>query len=153
MIYSRFLLVSAAAWALSAMVAYGQEPKIPLPLKASLVLTPEFCASEIRRGTFRERFAVGEAACTTLEPALKGAFSSLTVTNALPTSGDSQLVLVPRFVDAGTVIGWYLLTIRQMDVFLEWTAKKICRARPSGLKPSTARQRTTLWLSTLGKIL
>jgi hypothetical protein len=99
-----------------------------LPLKAVLVLTPEFCATKPSKGswaTIKEKFEVGKVACTELEPALKEVFSSLTVMTALPAgeAKDAQVVLIPRFVDvaANTTIGAF--SNREMDVFLEWTIK------------------------------
>ncbi len=98
-----------------------------LPLKAVLVLTPEFCATEFKQGSFwttgRETFAVGKMACTELEPTLKPAFGSLTVAPAPPASGDAQLVLIPKFANAHATTAAFAFSNREMDVFLEWTVK------------------------------
>lgn len=98
-----------------------------LPLNAVLVLTPEFCATKFKQGsmwtTGRETFDVGKMACTDLEPALKSAFGNLTVVSAPPTSGDAQLVLVPKFTDTHATTSSFAFANREMDVFLEWTAK------------------------------
>src|SRR5271169_353274 len=73
-------------------------PETKLPLNAALVLTPEFCATKTKKGTWginQETFPVGKAACADLEPALKGVFLSLARVEEPPTSGDAQVVLVP----------------------------------------------------------
>jgi hypothetical protein len=98
----------------------------PLELKATLVLTPEFCATQTKKGSFatgKETFDVGKAACSELEPALKGVFSSLTRVAATPESGEAQVVLVPKFgdVDATKTVGAF--SNREMVVLLEWTVK------------------------------
>ena len=98
-----------------------------LPLNAVLVLTPEFCATQYKQGsiwtTGRETFAVGKMACADLEPALKPAFGTLTVVPAPPTSGDAQLVLIPKFTDTHATTSSFAFSNREMDVFLEWTVK------------------------------
>lgn len=110
----------------------AQSPPAPaaeakLPLNAVLVLTPEFCATEFKQGsiltTGRETFAVGKIACTDLEPALKPAFASLTVAPASPTSGDAQLVLIPKFADTHATTSAFAFSNREMDVFIEWAVK------------------------------
>ena len=75
-----------------------------LALRAALVLTPEFCATKKKKGDFasgKETFEIGKTACAELEPALRAIFSSLTRLEAVPSSGDAQVVLLPRFVDIG----------------------------------------------------
>ncbi len=98
-----------------------------LPLDAVLVLTPEFCQTKFKQGsiwtTGRETFAVGKMACTDLEPALKPAFKSLTVASAPPTSGNAQVVLIPKFANAHATTSTFAFANREMDVFLQWTAK------------------------------
>lgn len=98
-----------------------------LPLTAVLVLTPEFCATQFKQGsvwtTGRENFAVGKMACAELESALKPAFGNLTVAPAPPTSGDVQLILIPKFADAHATTSSFAFSNREMDVFLEWTVK------------------------------
>lgn len=93
-----------------------------LPLRAALVLTPEFCSTVIQQN--REKFKVGKAACADLEPALKGTFSSLTRVAEATSSGDVQIMLLPRFVTAGatTTLG---LSKRMMVVSLEWTVRDL----------------------------
>lgn len=79
-----------------------------LSLKATLVLTPEFCATKIKpKGSFMTKewgsFDFGKAACTELEPALKGVFHRRALSNPLwcpdlsllvPTSVKSHLSLL-----------------------------------------------------------
>ena len=98
-----------------------------LPLRAVLVLTPDFCATEFRQGsvftTGRETFKVGQMACQELGPALKPAFASLIVVAEAPASSDAQIVLIPRFANAHATTSTFAFSNREMDVFLEWTAK------------------------------
>jgi hypothetical protein len=60
----RFFLLTTAAWALATIgVTSAQQPQTtPLPYKASLALTPEFCANEITQGQqlFKSHFAAGK---------------------------------------------------------------------------------------------
>jgi len=105
-------------------VAHGQTASrdAKLPLRAALVLTPEFCSTIIKQKA--EKFEVGKAACAELEPALEGTFSSLTRVAEAPSSGDLQVLLVPRFVNAGatTKVGF---SKKIMVVLLEWTVKDL----------------------------
>jgi hypothetical protein len=96
-----------------------------LPLKAALVLTPEFCATITKDGPFttKERFEIGKAACTELEPALKAAFPNLARVEAATSSGDAQVVLLPRFVNVDATMGITAFSNREMAVLLEWTVK------------------------------
>jgi len=111
-----------------------------LPLKAALVLTPEFCATKIKpKGAALTKewgsFDVGKAACEQLEPALKEAFSSLTRVPAPPTAQEAQLVLLPRIVDVNATTAIGAFSNREMVIVLEWTAKD-----PAG---------NTVWLETV----
>ena len=126
-----------AACTLSTIALFAQQPG-PLPVKAVLLLTPEFCESQIRHGNHRlsEHFNVGKVACSALEPALKNTFLNLTVASDLSASHDFQIVLVPRFVDAGMIMDSNPQIIRQMDVLLEWTVSDSSSAH-------------TLWLETI----
>jgi hypothetical protein len=109
-----------------------------LELKAALVLTPEFCATKTKKGSFvsgKETFEIGKAACTDLEPALKTVFSSLTRVAAVPPPEEVQVVLLPRFgeVDATRTLGAF--SDREMVVLLEWTV--------------TDRSGKTVWIETV----
>jgi len=111
-----------------------------LPIKAALVLTPEFCATKIKpKGSALTKewgsFDVGKAACEQLEPALKEAFSSLTRVPAPPTAQEAQLVLLPRIVDVNATTAIGAFSNREMVIVLEWTAKD-----PAG---------NTVWLETV----
>jgi len=109
--------------------AHGQTPSpgdTKLALAAAVVLTPDFCATKTKKGDFwsgKETFPIGTAACRELEPALKGVFSSLTRVEGASTSGDAQVVLVPRFVDVGATKALGAFSNREMVVLLEWTVK------------------------------
>ena len=134
-----FALVPAFAPALRAQAPPAPSAEAKLPLKAVLVLTPEFCTTQFKQGsiwtTGREDFAVGKMACADLEPALKSVFGSLTVAPTPPTAGDAQLVLIPKFADAHATTSSFAFSNREMDVFLEWT-----------VKDATGK---TLWLQTV----
>lgn len=111
-----------------------------LPLKAALVLTPEFCATKIKpKGAALTKewgsFDVGKAACEQLEPALKDTFSSLNRVAAPPAAQEAQLVLLPRIVDVNATTAIGAFSNREMVIVLEWTAKD-----PAG---------NTVWLETV----
>lgn len=111
-----------------------------LPMKAALVLTPEFCATKIKpKGSALTKewgsFDVGKAACEQLEPALKDTFSSLIRVAAPPTAQEAQLVLLPRIVDVNATTAMGAFSNREMVIVLEWTAKD-----PAG---------NTVWLETV----
>ena len=111
-----------------------------LPIKAALVLTPEFCATKIKpKGSALTKewgtFEVGKAACEQLEPALKEAFFSLSRVAAPPAAQEAQLVLLPRIVDVNATTAMGAFSNREMVVVLEWTAKD-----PAG---------NTVWLETV----
>jgi hypothetical protein len=88
----------------------------PLPLRAALVLTPEFCATQARSLLSWKKVAIGNIACSKLETGLKGVFSSLTSVTHPSSSGEAQVVLLPRFVQTITEKG-IAVTI------LEWNVK------------------------------
>lgn len=97
-----------------------------MALRAALLVTPEFCDTKFKKGswaTIKETFEVGKIACAELEPALAQVFSSVTPVTAIPSSGDTQVVLIPRFVDVGATTTMSAFSNREMDVFLEWTVK------------------------------
>jgi hypothetical protein len=123
-LFCAVLLLSAAFVTAGAQTA--PPPDAKLALRTALVITPEFCATKITKGswaTIRETFEVGKIACAELEPALQNAFTSLNVVAKIPETGDIQIVLIPRFVDVGATIPMTAFSNREMDVFLEWTAK------------------------------
>src|SRR5437762_833198 len=101
------LLLSALIPLVALITAEGQtapHAEGKLALRAALVLTPEFCATKSKKGDFfsgKETFDIGKSACAALEPALSGAFSSVTRVDVAPSSVEAQVVLVPRFVDVG----------------------------------------------------
>lgn len=69
---------------------------VQLPLRATLVLSPEFCATKMPKGG---RVEVGKLACAEFEPSLRDVFSRLTVAVEVPKTDDAQLILIPEFVD------------------------------------------------------
>ena len=121
-----------AALLLPAMVliASGQSVSAPaqLSLTAEVVLTPEFCATKSKKGSFfsgAETFKIGEVACPEIERALKKSFSSVTRVAADPVPGASgaQVVLVPKFTDTSATKAVIPTSSRELVIFLEWTAK------------------------------
>lgn len=133
--FAASLLLFAAAD--KPMVAQDAPMSGKLPLRATLVLTPEFCATKMTRGSLTTKygFAVGKAACVEFEPALKEALASVTTASEAPKTGDVQLSLIPKFVDVGSTVGMTAFSNRELDVILQWTAKDI-----SG---------TTIWIGTV----
>jgi hypothetical protein len=123
---------------LSAVITANDQATAPaktkLALKAALVLTPEFCTNKMKDKA-GERFEIGKAACTELEPALRGVFSSLTVVTAATASGDAEAVLTPRFVAVDRTAAMTSFSNRKMIVLLEWTVKD--------------RSNKTVWLETV----
>jgi hypothetical protein len=97
-----------------------------LSLNAALVLTPEFCATKTKKGTWlvnQETFPIGKAACAEFEPALRGVFSSLTRLESDSSSGDAEVVLMPRFVDIAATQTLGAFSNRELVVLVEWTVK------------------------------
>ena len=95
-------------------------------LNAAPVLTPEFCATKTKKGTWginQETFPVGKAACAELEPALKGVFPGLTQVEAASSAGNAQVVLMPKFVDIGATQTLGAFSNRELVVLVEWTVK------------------------------
>jgi hypothetical protein len=90
-----------------------------LALRAAVVLTPEFCDTTEKSQVWGSTLEVGKAACTELEPALKDVFPSLTRVAAASSSGDAEVVLLPRFAN----IGISAKQPAELFVWLEWTLK------------------------------
>lgn len=120
----------------------GQDAKAPaaqpVPLNAALVLTPEFCATKSKKGTWginEETFPVGKVACEELAPIVKAAFTSMKRVDDATTAGNVQLVLTPKFVDIGATQKTFAFSNRELTVVMEWTARD-----PSG---------KTVWIETI----
>ena len=104
----------------------AQPASQPVSLKAALVLTPEFCATKTKKGTWginQETFPVGKTACEELEPIIKTAFTSLTRVDDPAKATDEQLVLTPKFVDVGATQKAFAFSNRELTVLIEWTAR------------------------------
>jgi hypothetical protein len=122
--FAAFPLLCAFLFLL-AMTANGQTmapPDARLGLRAALVLTPELCASKMK-DKHKQTYEIGKAACAELEPALKNAFSTLTVVPSESQSGDAQVVLLPRFVAVDRTSGVQGFSKLTMVIQLEWTVK------------------------------
>ena len=106
-----------------ALLAAEKKPTPPqkLSLTAVLVLTPEFCATETKKKS--EKFPIGKAACTELEPTLKPVFTSLTRVDDPSKAGDAQLVLEPKFADVAATQAAIAFSNRELDVQVEWTVR------------------------------
>jgi hypothetical protein len=116
------------AVAVATAPSQGKEGQAPpkFALDAALVLSPEFCETKFTKGSTmsgKETFEVGKAACESLEPALKTAFSNLARVDAESASGSAQVVLLPRFVDVGATRTVGAFSDRELIVLVEWTAK------------------------------
>ncbi|HZD31507.1 MAG TPA: hypothetical protein VE779_07580, partial [Candidatus Angelobacter sp.] len=96
-------------------------PTQKLALTAALVLTPEFCATVNKKKS--EKFPIGKAACTELEPALKGIYTSLKVVDDPSKAGDAQVVLVPKFADVAATEANFAFSNRDLVVMVEWTVR------------------------------
>jgi len=134
MLQSRFpLLFCALACALVfpgvRSGAFGQTPPpadTKLSLKAAIVLTPEFCATKSKEGTWginQENFEIGKVVCADLEPALNGAFAGVTRVEAASSATDAQIILTPKFVDVAATQAKFAFSNRELVLVLEWTAK------------------------------
>jgi hypothetical protein len=109
---------------LSALPALPQSsPAIAhkLPLTASLVLTPEFCATVSKQGS--EKFQIGKASCKVLGPTLQNAFSSVTQVDDGSKTGSAQVVLEPRFADTTTNHRVFAFSSRELVLDVEWTVR------------------------------
>jgi len=92
-----------------------------LSLTASLVLTPEFCATVSKQGS--EKFQIGKASCKVLGPTLQDAFSSVTQVDDGSKTGDAQVVLEPRFANTSTTHKNFAFSSRELVVGVEWTVR------------------------------
>jgi len=112
---------------------------IQLPLKAEIVLSPEFCATKRRQSLgIKDVLKVGKAACEELYSALVPMFSNLERVEKVPAAGRStaKITLIPRFIDISATQQPYLPSSqRKLVILLEWT-----------IKDSIGR---TIWLQTV----
>jgi hypothetical protein len=113
------IVVPWTAWSQSA-------PK--LNLNAELVLTSEFCTSEMKRGngltTVKEKFPVGEKLCPGLKSEVPSIFASLKQVDQIPAPNTStaDIILVPKIGDIGATQKSLAFSKRELVVILEWTA-------------------------------
>jgi hypothetical protein len=113
------------------LTASAQTPDNPLqvtqtklPLKADLVLSPEFCDTRQRQSiAFKDVLRVGEPACSQLEAELNKVFSLLRTVETIPAPGTSsaEVVLIPRFVDISATKPMLPSSQRELVILLEWT--------------------------------
>src|SRR4051794_30346175 len=93
-----------------------------LKLNAALVLTPEFCNSELKRGngwtSVKEDFRVGERLCPGLAEALSSVFASLRKDDSppVPNAGTDDVILIPKVGDIGATQKSLAFSKREMVV-------------------------------------
>lgn len=120
------LLLSVCCAPLNLSCQDAKTPAQPVSLDAALVLTPEFCATKSKKGTWminQETFPVGKVACQELEPIIKTAFTHLKRVEDASAAGNVQLVLTPKFVDVGATQKAFAFSSRELTVIIEWTAR------------------------------
>jgi hypothetical protein len=128
---SRLLFLALCLAFCPAAAGFGQSSSAApaaFTIPVELVLTPEFCGTKIRKGSFlsgRETFEVGKAACPELEKTLKETLPGLARLSREPEAGDrpAGIILIPRFVDAGATKTVGAFSDREFVVLVEWTAK------------------------------
>jgi hypothetical protein len=101
-------------------------PTRKLALNAALVLTPEFCATKTKKGTWgvnQESFEIGKIACTELEPALRAVFTDVRRVDSPPSAGDQQVILTPKFGDITATQPKLAFSNRELVIQVEWTVK------------------------------
>jgi hypothetical protein len=95
-----------------------------LPLKADLVLSPQFCGVKKRQSiAIKDVLNVGKAACPKLQDKLGAIFSDLRRVDTAPAAGTSaaQVVLIPRVVDVNSTEPLVPSSQRRLVITLEWT--------------------------------
>jgi hypothetical protein len=120
-----FLLLTLAIELVSAQNMPSSESKIPL--RAALILTPDFCTGKVAHGAqenTKRGLEVGKVACVEFEPALRDVFADLVTVTDEQKAGEAQLVLIPKFVDAAvTMEGITAFANQDLLLFLQWTVK------------------------------
>jgi len=102
-------------------LAVAQTVPAKLKLNAELVLTPEFCSSQFKRGngwsTPKERYPVGAKLCPALEAELPELFLSVKKSEQVPApnASNADVILVPKIQDISA-------TMKELVVEVEWTA-------------------------------
>jgi len=96
-------------------------------LNAVLVLSEEFCHSNLKRGngwtSVKEEFDVGEDLCHGLAESLSPVFASLSRQYEVPApgAGETDIILIPKVGDIGATQKIYAFSNRELVVILEWT--------------------------------
>jgi hypothetical protein len=129
--FAALLVCGFAAFSTTTTLAVAQTdstqpPSAKLQLKADVLLTPEFCTTKFKKGswkTIKEEFALGPTACDDIESGLAGVFSRLTRVQKNPIPLDAQVLLTPRFVDVAATTGVTAFSSRDLVIVMEWTAK------------------------------
>lgn len=95
------------------------------PFEAILVLTPEQCSEESKKGGLvggKEKYRMGELLCPTAESTVKQVFEKYTRVETFPENGSTpgKVVLTPKFVDLEVA---KTFGKRKMVLLVEWTAR------------------------------
>jgi len=139
--YRNYELLIATCVMLLPGFAQSQAPPAKLNINAELVLTPDFCSAEMKRGngfaSVKEKFPIGEKLCPGLESGLPSVFAALKKVDQIPapTTSTADIVLVPKIEDVGATQKAYAFSKRELVVVVEWTALD--------------RQGKTLWVGTV----
>jgi hypothetical protein len=97
------------------------------PLEAILVLTPDQCSAETKKGNWvngKEKYPMGELLCPAAESAVQQLFAKYSRIETLPEKGSlpGKVVLAPRLVDLEATRPASAFSKRKMVLLVEWTA-------------------------------
>src|SRR5215510_6371262 len=97
------------------------------PLEAILVLTPDQCSEESKKGDWvigKEKYRMGELLCPAAESTVQQVFEKYTRVAAPPEKGGAagKVILTTRFVDLETTRTVTAFGKRKMVLLVEWTA-------------------------------
>ena len=104
-----------------------QSSEAQYSLEAILVLTPDQCSEESKKGNWvigKEKYRMGELLCPAAEAAVQRLFEKYTRIESVPEKGSAQgkVVLTPRLVDLETTRTATAFGKRKMALLVEWTA-------------------------------
>src|SRR3989442_1616362 len=97
------------------------------PLEAILVLTPDQCETQSKKGNWvigKEKYQVGEFLCPAAEAAVQQVFEKYTRVETLSDDerAPGKVILTPRFVDLEATRTATAFGRRKMVLLVEWTA-------------------------------
>lgn len=96
-------------------------------LEAILVLTPEQCSAESKKGNWvigKEKYRLGELVCSPAQSVVEQVFENYTRVDTPPEKGSTsgRVILMPRFVDLEATRTATAFGKRKMVLLVEWTA-------------------------------